>query len=324
MKIFSVLPSSRSKKALVAAHIAEVKVEHVHQDFSKLKEKEFLAKNPNGKIPVMETSPGHYLFESNAILRYIGRLGKAKGLYGADDLEASHVDQWLDWGSNELEPHVGKLIYPIFGMMPLDQETNKKAFGDAQKALIILDHHLKTRTVLVGDKVTVADIALASGLWYAFKLFYDGNMRKAFQNVTKWFEHICAQEAFVQIFGKTRLCVKTMPYPAQPAHEEKKEEPKKGHGKKDEPKKEEKKPEKKAEKKEDHDEDDEPKEKKEKSALDSLPPSTFNLFDFKTLFVNAPNKQEALDFFWKNYDAAGYSLYFVQYIKAEGEGKVLW
>jgi len=42
------------------------------------------------------------------------------------------------------------------------------------------------------------------------------------------------------------------------------------------------------------------------------------------LFVNAPEKQEALDFFWKNFDAAGYSIYWIQYQKAEGEGKILW
>jgi len=58
--------------------------------------------------------------------------------------------------------------------------------------------------------------------------------------------------------------------------------------------------------------------------LDSLPPSKFNLFDFKTLFVNAQDKHEALKFFFENYDNEGYSLYHVQYIKAEGEGKVLF
>jgi len=51
--------------------------------------------------------------------------------------------------------------------------------------------------------------------------------------------------------------------------------------------------------------------KKSKNPLDDLPKSPFVLFDFKTLFVNAPDKLEALDFFWKNYDANGYSLYWV-------------
>lgn len=71
-------------------------------------------------------------------------------------------------------------------------------------------------------------------------------------------------------------------------------------------------------------EDDEEKPvKKDKNPLDLLPPSNFNFYDFKTLFVNAQNKKEALDYFWKNFDPNGYSIWFVKYQKAPGEGKNL-
>lgn len=72
------------------------------------------------------------------------------------------------------------------------------------------------------------------------------------------------------------------------------------------------------------DEEGEKKQEKEVNPLDLLPPSTFNLFDFKTLFVNAQNKKDACEFFWKNFDPEGYSIYNVLYEKAEGEGKVLF
>jgi len=72
------------------------------------------------------------------------------------------------------------------------------------------------------------------------------------------------------------------------------------------------------------DEDEAPKEKSEKNPLDSLPASPFNFYDFKTLFVNAPNKKEAVDTFFKEFDPKGYSVYLVHYIKAEGEGEVLY
>jgi len=42
------------------------------------------------------------------------------------------------------------------------------------------------------------------------------------------------------------------------------------------------------------------------------------------LFVNAPNKKDAIKFFFDNFDAEGYSVWFVSYIKAEGEGKVVY
>jgi len=52
-------------------------------------------------------------------------------------------------------------------------------------------------------------------------------------------------------------------------------------------------------------------EKKEKNPLDSLPPSSFNFFDYKTLFVNAKDKKEATKFFFDNFDKNGYSIYHV-------------
>mmetsp|Transcript_132021 Transcript_132021/g.186358 ORF Transcript_132021/g.186358 Transcript_132021/m.186358 type:complete len:199 (+) Transcript_132021:42-638(+) len=64
--------------------------------------------------------------------------------------------------------------------------------------------------------------------------------------------------------------------------------------------------------------------KKAENPLDLLPPSTFNFFDFKTLFVNATDKNEACDFFFKNFDANGFSAWKIEYEKAEGEGKVLF
>ena len=56
--------------------------------------------------------------------------------------------------------------------------------------------------------------------------------------------------------------------------------------------------------------------------MDVLPPSKFNLDDFKRDFVNAENRLEALDRFWANYDAEGWSIWKLEYELYEGEGKV--
>ena len=63
--------------------------------------------------------------------------------------------------------------------------------------------------------------------------------------------------------------------------------------------------------------------KKKDNPLDKLPASKFNLFDFKTLFVNAPCKKEVMKFFWENYDPNGFSLWKVKYDKYEGEGQIV-
>lgn len=316
MKLFSNLGGHRTNKILVAAHIAETPIELVVVDHTKTKEPEFLKKNPNGKIPVLETKEGA-IYESNAILRHIGRLGKSKGLYGHNEHHEALVDQWLDWTSLELEPPIVQLALPVLGWTEFDKEKNKKATGDTMKTIGILDAHLKVNNFLVGSGITIADIAVASSLMVPMKFLWEEKFRKNFASVTKWFESIVQHAAFVQVWGKVRLCQKQMEAPQL-------EKPvQAAPPKKEQPKKEEKP---KAEKKkdDDDDEDDKPKEKSEKNPLDSLPPSKFNLFDFKTLFVNAADKHEALKFFWENFDNQGYSLYHVHYIKAEGEGKVLF
>jgi len=80
---------------------------------------------------------------------------------------------------------------------------------------------------------------------------------------------------------------------------------------------------KKADKKDD-DEEEKPA-KKEANPLDVLPPTPFDLYAFKTLFVNhTDRKGEGMKFFFDNYDREGYSIYYITYEMYEGEGKVLF
>jgi elongation factor 1-gamma len=81
-------------------------------------------------------------------------------------------------------------------------------------------------------------------------------------------------------------------------------------GKKDDKKNDDKKDEKKEEK----------KEEKKVDPLDVLPPSKFNLDEFKGFFVNHADKKEAIKTFWKDFDAEGYSIYHLHYEMYEGEG----
>jgi len=63
---------------------------------------------------------------------------------------------------------------------------------------------------------------------------------------------------------------------------------------------------------------------KAKNPLDCLPETKFNLYDFKTLIVNAPNKKDAIQFLWDNFDAQGFSFWKIEYEKYPGEGEKLY
>jgi glutathione S-transferase len=68
-----------ARKCLIAADYAGVQVEKVVTGYDQTKTPEYLKKNPNGKMPTLETPEGKFIFESNAILRYFARLDKSKG-----------------------------------------------------------------------------------------------------------------------------------------------------------------------------------------------------------------------------------------------------
>lgn len=329
MKLYGITSNNRVRKILVAGEYAGVQI--TVEDFfprghSDDVLKDFKKKNPNSKVPVLETPEG-CIYESNAILRYLARASSGHKLYGATKFEQGQVDQWLDWASTLYEPAYYGFVGPHFGYFPYNKETWPASREKLINTLKIVEGALQGRTHLVGNQVTIADLNLVSSLWKVYRFFGGNDLNTQLPNVTKWVATISQEPQWVKHHGKwhtskTALEVYQGPLPhleeAKKAAEKKPaaEKPKKEA--QPAPKKQEKK------KKDDDEEDDEPKEKKVANPLDSLPPSSFNLFDFKTLFVNAPNKKEALEFFWNNLDDQGYSVWRMDYEKAEGEGNVVF
>ena len=67
----------------------------------------------------------------------------------------------------------------------------------------------------------------------------------------------------------------------------------------------------------------EEEEKKAKNPLDALPPTSFDLFNFKTYYVNVPDKKgEGFDEFLRQLDREGWAFWFLHYDKFGEEGKV--
>jgi len=160
----------------------------------------------------------------------------------------------------------------------------------------------------VGHHLTVADITVALGLMLPFQTVLDGGFRKAMPNITKLVEKVLHMPEARKRLGHVHFAAKAL----------KATFPKKEEKKADAPKK--------ADKKEEGhgDDDEEAPKKKEVNPLDVLPPTPFDLYAFKTFFVNhADRRGEGMKFFFENYDKAGYSIYHIVYEMYEGEGQVI-
>jgi glutathione S-transferase len=120
---------------------------------------EFLAKNPNGKIPVLELDDGRCLPESNAILFY---LAEGTPFLPVDRFERAQVLQWLFFEQYSHEPNIATTRY-IVTHLPADSPRRaelprRRELGYA--ALDVMERHLARTDFFVGSRYTIADIAL--------------------------------------------------------------------------------------------------------------------------------------------------------------------
>eukprot|EP00501_MAST-03F_sp_TOSAG23-6_P002509 GSMAST32.ASY1.ANO1.2646.1 assembled CDS len=275
----------RAFKGLIAARYAGVDMGTSNEtpEFKKL--------SPLCKVPVLVTEDGP-LLESNSIARYFGKIAVSKNLCGANFFEQCQVDSWLDWCSNELEIPVTMWVFPIFGFLPPNPKSVQKAKKDTATALNVLEAHLKSRSYMVGEAITLADICLVSTLVYPMKMVFDFAFRKAFPCVTRWFLTCVAQKEFAAVVGDVILCTTAMQLP-KPAKKEKAKKAKK-------------KPQAAAK----------PKVKKParvKHPLDTLEKSDFSLDAWKKVYSNSKSIEVLYksfdDYFCSKFDSKGFSIW---------------
>lgn len=120
---------------------------------------EFLALNPNGKIPVVKFDDGRLLSESNAIINY---LAHGSALLPTEPFTLAQVQQWqfFEQYSHEPQVAVARYIRKYLGM-PTDQKDRYAACVDgSHRVLKLMDTHLAERDFFVGETPTVADVSL--------------------------------------------------------------------------------------------------------------------------------------------------------------------
>ena len=148
---------------------------------------EFLALNPAGQVPVVVLDDGRPLAQSNAILRYLA-LGSR--FIPSDAYEAAKVDEWLFWEQYSHEPTVAvarsRVRYNGQTYATLDADLVARA----NKALDRLEQALAGSTFLVGNTMSIADIALLAYTRLAPEAGFDLSGRPA---LLRWIA-ACEQE----------------------------------------------------------------------------------------------------------------------------------
>jgi len=259
--------------------------------------------NPSGNYPMLVTPMGN-LHESLAIAKFLA--ADVAGMLGASAEDKARIDQWIFWSFTGHLNDQRKALQAIFGKGEVTQAEFTDSMNKAKGNAKTLNVALKGKDWLVGSAMTLADIVLACHFMNAQQVLIDGGFRKAMPDFSNWFERVVKVDAFVAVAGNVRACAKSVK-PTVKAEEKKAAAPKQQAPKKDAG----------------DDQDGTPK--KPKSALELLPETKFDLFNFKTFFVNEADKSgSAVDEFLKMYDAEGWSCWHMHYEMYKGEGEKLF
>ncbi|MBO1039768.1 glutathione S-transferase family protein [Brucella pituitosa] len=157
---------------------------------------EYLAKNPNGKVPLLELDDGRFIAESNAMLLY---LAENTRYLPKDAYERALVYQWLFFEQYSHEPYVAVrralMVYPERARDATPERLASTLVG-GDKALAVMEEQLKKTPFLVGDSLTVADIALYA---YTHEAHRGGFNMELYPTVNAWLARVVADEGHVSL-----------------------------------------------------------------------------------------------------------------------------
>ena len=148
--------------------------------------------NPHRSTPVLQLPDGRTLVESNAILWYLA----AGTPYLPDDAFAqAEICRWLVYEQSDVMFMIGGLRFRLITgrWTPDDAEAQRRRAG-AYDALAILDRHLAARPFLVGDRYSIADVAVFA---YGHVAEEAGIETSAYPHFRAWLERVHAQPGFM-------------------------------------------------------------------------------------------------------------------------------
>ena len=153
----------------------------------------FLAKNPNGKIPVLELEDGTCLWESNAILNF---LAEGTPYLLTEPRLRTQMLQWQFFEQYSHEPTiaVARFIQFYLGLPEARMEEYRSLHKRGYKALRVMEQQLVRTPFLVGDSFSIADIALYAYTHVAHQGGFDLTQFPAIQS---WLERIKQQPGYV-------------------------------------------------------------------------------------------------------------------------------
>ncbi len=200
LKLYDFLPSGNGYKVRLLLTQLGIPFERIELNILKgeTRTPDFLSKNPNGRIPVLELESGEFLAESNAILFYFS---EGTQFLPRDSFLRAQVLQWLFFEQYSHEPNIATSRFWISILGKAEEYRTaleqKRQLGYA--ALLVMEKHLTSHTFFVGDRYSITDIALFAYTHVAHEGGFDLTKFPAIQS---WLERVKVQPRYITIKQK--------------------------------------------------------------------------------------------------------------------------
>jgi len=157
---------------------------------------EYLAKNPNGLVPLLEDGDTA-LWESHAIVRYLAAKHGAGSLWPDNPTDRAPADQWMEWAQTTLQPATISVFMKMWRTPPGKQDPAAiaAAIEPAGKAMTKFDAVMGDRPFPSGNTLTFGDIAAGAHLFRYFTLDIE---RPNVPNVERWYAALTERPAYAE------------------------------------------------------------------------------------------------------------------------------
>lgn len=197
MRLYDYPHSGNGYKARLLLALLGRRYEYVPVDILKgeTRTAEFLLKNPNGRIPVLETDDGTFLAESNAILHF---LAQGTRYWPDAPLAQAQVLQWMFFEQYSHEPNIATPRFWLTLQKPeptsFQQELLLQKQAQGRAALGVMERHLSQHDYFAGGRCSIADIALYGYTHVADEGGFD---LKPYGAVCRWLDRVTNEPGHV-------------------------------------------------------------------------------------------------------------------------------
>lgn len=197
LTLYDYLDSGNGYKCRLILALLDIPYTRVELDLDKNETRQpgFLAKNPNGRIPALELQDGTVLPESNAILYYLADGSR----YLPDDrLERAQVMQWLFFEQYSHEPYVAtpRWIIRHFGRSHPRMAEMPERLEKGRAAFAVMEQHLARRDFFVGNRYSIADIALYA---YTHRAHEGDHDLTPYPALRAWLDRVATQPGHIKM-----------------------------------------------------------------------------------------------------------------------------